>query len=119
MALPEVEERLSHGCPSYFAGGKKTIAMFMDNHHGDGIIGIWAAAPPGEQEALIAEDPDRYFRPPYVGARGWIGVRLDATFSESEFSEILETAYRCVAPKKLIAQLDTVVGPIRHRGGPN
>jgi hypothetical protein len=106
MSLPEVEERLSHGAPSFFAGGKKTIAMFVDDHHGDGKLGIWTAAPPGEQEALIAQDPGRYFRPPYVGVRGWIGVCIDDTLSDTELSEILETAYRCVAPKKLIAQLD-------------
>ncbi len=85
---------------------KKTIAMCVDNHHGDGIVGIWAAAPVGDQDALIAEDPERFFRPPYVGARGWIGVRLDRPVSDDELKEILETAYRCVAPKTLIAKLD-------------
>jgi hypothetical protein len=107
MAFPQTEERLSHGCPSFFAGGKKTIVMCVDDHHGDGIVGIWCAAPTGDQEALIAEDPKRFYRPPYVGARGWVGVRLDSGITDSELGELLETAFRCVAPKKLIAELDT------------
>jgi hypothetical protein len=106
-SFPEVTERLSHGAPSFFVRDKKTIVMCVDNHHGDGIVGIWAAAPIGDQEALIAEDPERFFRPPYVGPRGWIGLRLDRPVSDLELAEILETAYRCVAPKTLVAKLDT------------
>jgi hypothetical protein len=106
LGFPEVIERLSHGSPSFFVRGKKTIAMFVDDHHGDGILGIWCAAPPGAQEAFIDSDPDRFFRPPYVGGRGWLGVRLDRKVSDGELGAILEHAYRCVAPKKLIAELD-------------
>ena len=76
QSLPEVTERPSHGSPAWFVRDKKTIAMFVDDHHGDGILGIWCAAPPGVQEQMIDEDPDVFFRPPYVGHRGWIGVRL-------------------------------------------
>jgi hypothetical protein len=105
-ALPEVEERLSHGSPSFFVRGKKTLAMFVDDHHGDGILGIWCAAPPGVQEQVIDEDPDVFFRPPYVGHRGWIGVRLSRTVTDTELRMILEDAFRVVAPKTLVAELD-------------
>jgi hypothetical protein len=107
LAMPEVEERLSHGSPAWFVRGKKTIAMWVDDHHGDGNVGIWCAAPPGVQEEMVGLEPDRFFRPPYVGHRGWIGVRLDRKPDWSEVAEILADAYRCVAPKKLIAELDT------------
>lgn len=105
-ALPEVEERLSHGSPAFFVRGKKTLAMFVDDHHGDGILGIWCAAPPGVQEQMIDEDPAVFFRPPYVGHRGWIGVRLSRTVTDAELRSILEDAFRVVAPKTLIARLD-------------
>jgi hypothetical protein len=85
---------------------KKTIAMFVDDHHGDGILGIWCAAPPGVQEQMIDEDPEVFFRPPYVGHRGWIGVRLSRTVTDDELRAILEDAYRVVAPKTLAAKLD-------------
>jgi hypothetical protein len=104
--LPEVEERLSHGSPAWFVRGKKTIAMFVDDHHGDGILGFWCAAPSGAQEAMVSEEPDRFFRPPYVGHRGWLGVRLDRKPDWGEVAAILDDAYRCVAPKALIAILD-------------
>jgi hypothetical protein len=105
-ALPEVTERPSHGSPAWFVRDKKTIAMFVDDHHGDGILGIWCAAPPGVQEQMIDEDPDVFFRPPYVGHRGWIGVRLSKTVTNDELRSILEDAFRVVAPKTLVARLD-------------
>ena len=105
-ALPEVTERPSHGSPAWFVRDKKTIAMFVDDHHGDGILGIWCAAPPGVQEQMIDEDPDVFFRPPYVGHRGWIGVRLSRTVTNDELRSILEDAFRVVAPKTLVARLD-------------
>ena len=105
LALPEVTERLSHGSPTWFIREKKTFVTFVDDHHGDGILGIWCAAPPGVQEALVAEEPDRFFRPPYVGGRGWLGVRLDVDVDWEEMAGIVEDAYRVVAPKKLVARL--------------
>ena len=80
--------------------------MFVDDHHSDDILGIWCAAPPGVQAEMIEEDPDRFFRPPYVGGRGWLGVRLDRDVSDTELREILKDAYRVIAPKKLSDQLD-------------
>src|SRR3954471_10240706 len=77
VALPGAVERLSHGSPAFFVGGKRCFVMFMDNHHGEGRLALWCAAAAGVQTALVDTDPDHYFVPPYVGHRGWIGVRLD------------------------------------------
>jgi hypothetical protein len=104
--LPEVSERPSHGSPAWFVRGKKTVAMFVDDHHDDGILGIWCAAPPGVQGELVTQEPERFFRPPYVGHRGWVGVRLDTDVDWDEVAGILADAYRQVAPKTLAARLD-------------
>jgi hypothetical protein len=106
LALPEVTERLSHGSPTWFVRGKKTVATYVDNHHGDGRLAIWCPAPPGVQGALVSEEPDRFFVPAYVGHRGWLGVRLDRDLDWDEVAGIIEDAYRLVAPKKLVAELD-------------
>ena len=106
MALPEVVERLSHGAPSFFVRGKKTFVMFLDDHHGDGRLALWCAAPPGAQAEQVAEDPVRFFVPPYVGGRGWLGVRLDREPDWDEVTAICREAYRCVAPKTLAARLE-------------
>jgi len=104
--LPEVEERLSHGAPTFFVRGKKSFVMFHDDHHGDGRLALWCAAPPGAQAELVETEPDRFFVPAYVGHRGWLGVRLDRTPDWDEVREILTDAYRQVAPAKLVALLD-------------
>jgi len=106
MALPEVTERPSHGAPTWFIAGKKTFLTFHSDHHGDGILGFWCAAPPGVQQELVSEEPDRFFRPPYVGGRGWLGVRLDRSPDWSEVAEIVEDAYRTVASPKFLELLD-------------
>lgn len=105
MALPEVTERVSHGEPTWFIRGKKTFVMFADHHHDD-RIGFWCAAPAGAQEAFIADEPTRYFRPPYVGHRGWLGVYLDVEANWDDITEIVTDAYRQIAPKALLNQLD-------------
>ena len=106
LALPEVTERLSHGSPAWFIRGKKTLAMYLDDHHGDGRLALWCPAPPGVQEAMVTEEPERFFRPPYVGPSGWLGVRLDREPDWDEIAGIVEDAYRRVAPKRLAALLD-------------
>jgi hypothetical protein len=106
LALPEVTERPSHGSPSWFVREKKTVATFVNDHHGDGILGIWCPAPRGVQADLVAQEPERFFVPPYVGHNGWIGVRLDTDVDWDEVAGILADAYRHVAPKKLVALLD-------------
>ncbi len=111
MAFPESVERLSHGAPTFFAGGKKTFVMCMDDHHGDGRVAIWCAAPPGVQAALVDEEPERFFVPPYVGTRGWVGVRLDVDVDWDEIAGIIDDGFRLVATKRLVAQLDAASGP--------
>jgi hypothetical protein len=107
LALPETTERLSHGAPTFFIRGKKTFVMYVDNHHDDGRLALWCAAPEGAQEELVESEPDRFFRPPYVGHRGWIGVRLDRGETDwDEVAKIASDAFRQVAPRKLVAQLD-------------
>src|SRR5664279_1382162 len=106
LALPETTERLAHGEPCFYVRGKKVFVMLDNHHHGAEHLGFWCAAPAGAQEALIAENPDRFFRPPYVGHRGWLGVRIDDAPDWDEIAEIVRDAYRQVAPKSLIAHLD-------------
>lgn len=105
LALPEVSERVSHGEPSWFVRGRKQFVMLADHHHDDRFA-FWCAAPPGAQEALIGSDPLHYFRPPYVGHRGWLGVYLDVEVDWAEIGEIVVEAYRAVAPAKLVALLE-------------
>lgn len=111
LALPEVTERLSHGSPTFFIREKKTLCMLHDNHHGAHGVAIWCAAPPGVQEQLVDDEPERFFRPPYVGHRGWLGVHLDVDPDWGEIAAICRDAYRQVAPKTLARQLDDDEGP--------
>jgi hypothetical protein len=104
LALPETTERLSHGEPTWFVRGKKTFVMYADHHHDD-RLGFWCAAPAGVQEELVAAEPERFFRPPYVGHRGWLGVYLDVDVDWTEIGEIVLDAYRVIAPKSLVASL--------------
>ncbi|MGH8776673.1 MAG: MmcQ/YjbR family DNA-binding protein [Jiangellaceae bacterium] len=106
LALPETTERLSHGEPTWFVRDKKTFVTYA-NHHHDDVLGFWCAAPEGAQAMLVAADPGRFYRPPYVGHRGWLGVRLDVEVDWDEVADIVEDAYRMVAPKTLVARLDS------------
>ncbi len=100
--LPEASERLSHGAPTFFVRGKRAFLMVLTNHHGDGRFAIWCAAADGMQAMLVDTDPERFFRPPYVGHRGWLGVRLDRGLDWDELAGIAEDAYAEVAPPKLV-----------------
>jgi hypothetical protein len=103
LALPEVTEKLSHGEPTWFV--RKVFVSFADRHHDDRVA-LWCAAPPGAQQARVAADPEHYFVPPYVGGRGWLGVRLDVPLDWDEVADVITDAYRQVAPKRLVALLD-------------
>jgi hypothetical protein len=106
LALPEASERLSHGEPAWFVRGRTCFVTYADHHHDDRLA-FWCAAPPGAQAALVAADPARFFVPPYVGGRGWLGVRLDLPGVDwPEVAGLVEDAYRTVAPKRLLAELD-------------
>ena len=107
LALPETTERISHGEPTWFVRGKKTFVMYA-NHHHDDVLAFWFAAPDGAQETLVASDPERFFVPPYVGHRGWLGVRLDVLpIDWDQIADLVTEAYRVVAPKRLVAELDS------------
>ena len=105
-------ERLSHGSPTWFVRGKKTFVMYLNDHHGDGRLAIWCAAPPGMQEALVAGEPDHYFRPPYVGHRGWLGVHLNRGLDWNEIAGAIEDAYAIVAPASLVEQAARAWDPL-------
>ena len=108
LALPEVEERPSHGAPTFFVRGKKAfVTVWTHGHHDHDFAHLWCAAPRGAQEALVASEPDRFFRPPYVGHHGWLGMRLDGQTDTDELTEVCQDAYRTVASATLINQLDT------------
>ena len=104
LGFPEATERLSHGAPTFFVRDKKAFLMVLTNHHGDGRFAIWCAAPAGLQATLVEADPEKFFVPPYVGHRGWLGVRLDRGISWDEIAGIAEDAYAEVAPPKLVEQ---------------
>jgi hypothetical protein len=114
LALPEVTERPSHGAPTWFVRGKTFVTLWADGHHENQFPHLWCAALPGAQNELTASAPGRFFRPPYVGGRGWIGVRLDRDPDWAEIAELCQDAYRVIAPARLAAQLDGL--PVK--GGP-
>jgi hypothetical protein len=106
-AFPEVTERPSHGTPTFFVRDRSAfVYAWVDGHHDHTFAHLWCAAPPGAQEALVAAAPGRFFRPPYVGHRGWVGVRLDGRVDWGEIADLCEDAYRTVAPAKLVARMD-------------
>ena len=105
LALPETSERPSHGSPTFFVRGKRAFLMVLTDHHGDGRFAIWCAAPEGMQRVLVEADPERFFVPPYVGHRGWLGVRLDRGVGWNELAGICEDAYAEVAPARLLEGL--------------
>ena len=105
QALPEVTERISHGAVTFFVRGKRTLCYLTDDHHGDGRLALITPAPPGVQEELVGTEPERFFRPPYVGHRGWIGLRLDIAPDWDEVAAMVLEAYRMVAPKTLLRDL--------------
>jgi hypothetical protein len=101
LSLPETSERPSHGQPTFFIRDKRSFVMFLDDHHGDGRLALWCAAEQGMQEALVQQSPGAYFVPPYVGHRGWIGVRLDRDLPWDDIAGVIEDAYLAVAPASL------------------
>lgn len=104
LALPETSERLSHGEPTFFVH-KKVFVMFAGNHHGDGRIAVWLPVPAGIQVALIESSPATYFKPPYVGVRGWVGIELDR-ISDEDLRYHVQVAWELIAPKRLSAKKD-------------
>jgi hypothetical protein len=101
LQLPEVLERLSHGEAAFFIQTKKCFVMFANNHHNLGWVALWVAATLDFQQAMLQQNPSAYFIPPYVGHRGWLGIRLDTDLTWEILENHLLEAYCCVAPKRL------------------
>jgi hypothetical protein len=118
LALPETSERPSHGEPTFFVRGKRSFATIWDNHHGDRRFALICSAPVGMQATLVQADPERFFVPPYVGHRGWLGVRLDRGFDRNEIAGIVEDAYAEIAPPKLLAAAAAAKGKRSSRPSP-
>ena len=104
--LPEATEKLSHGEPTFFVR-KKVFAMFANNHHNDGHIAVWLPAKVGIQAMLIETFPDKFFKPPYVGVRGWIGIELEHV-SDEELTFHIREAWTLIAPKRLANALEPI-----------
>ena len=106
LALPEATEQEAWGEATFRVGGKM-FAMADVNHHHSGHVAIWCKAPEGAQDVLVGSAPERFFIPPYVGKRGWIGIRLDGDGTDwDEVADLLCDSYRMTAPKKLVKRLD-------------
>lgn len=108
LALPEVTEGLTHGAPTWFVRGRRSFVKFVDPAEHPRLdlphLAIWAAAPPGARQELVAAAPDRFFAPRF-GGRHWVGMRLDTGPDWDEVGEVIVDAYRQVAPKALAARL--------------
>jgi hypothetical protein len=104
LALPGVTEKQSHGSPAFFAG-KQFVMLWPHGHHDHDFPHVWCAAADGVQAELILSS-ERFFRPPYVGHRGWVGMRLDGDVDWTEVAEVCTDAFRAVAPRRLVDQLD-------------
>lgn len=103
-ALPETSEKLSHGSPTWW-GGKRTFATFHSGSYDEGRPGVWIKLPEGAQADLIATDPERFYRPKYLGHKGWVGVRLVPKANWAGVESLLVEGYTTVAPKRALAQL--------------
>lgn len=103
LALPEASEKLSHGEPTFFIR-KKVFVMFANNHHSDGHVAVWLPVPTGMQSVLIENDPETFFKPPYVGVCGWVGIEL-ARINDDDLSFHIQTAWELIAPKRLVAKI--------------
>jgi predicted DNA-binding protein (MmcQ/YjbR family) len=102
LALPEAVEKEAWGDPTFRVREK----IFAMEKRGDERISVWCKAPPGSQMVLVGADPDRFFVPPYVGHKGWIGMRLDNEPDWSEVAEVVRRSYRLIAPKRLASLLE-------------
>ena len=107
LALPDVTERLSHGEPTWFVRDKRSFLTMDSYHHGADHYSCWVAAPLGVQEMLLDARPEVFFRPPYVGGRGWVGIRLDVPEVDwDEVERLVRDGYRLIAPAALVSRMD-------------
>ena len=115
LALPDTSEKVAWGEPTWRVGGK-LFAQLDNHHHGADHLAVWMPAPLGEQESLIFLDPERFFRPPYVGQRGWVGARIDRRPDWSLVTALVTQAYREVAPPRLRAAVAPAAPRVLKRG---
>ncbi len=108
LSLPETWEKISHGEPTFFVR-KKVFAMCSNNHHNDGHIAVTIPAAIGIQAMLIERSPEKFYRPPYVGGSGWVGIELDRV-SDEELALHIHEAWRLIAPDKLQAMMQVPSG---------
>jgi predicted DNA-binding protein (MmcQ/YjbR family) len=101
LALPEAAEKEAWGDPTF----RVRERIFAMEKRGDGRVSVWCKAPPGAQGVLVGADPARFFVPPYVGHKGWIGIRLDGGPDWDEVAQLIRRSYRLIAPKRLTALL--------------
>jgi hypothetical protein len=99
LALPDTNERESHGAPTFFIRDKRSFVTYMDNHHDDGRLALWCASSSDVQQMLATSRPEQFFVPPYVGHLGWIGVRLDRDLSWDEIEGVIRNAHQIVTNK--------------------
>jgi hypothetical protein len=99
--LPETTEKLSHVEPTFFVNNK-VFVMFADNHHNDGHVAVWLPVPSGFQTTLIETAPETFFKPPYVGVRGWVGIELDR-ITDQDLTYHIQVAWELIAPKRLLS----------------
>src|SRR5580658_1704989 len=110
LALPEATRECS-GSHAGFYVRKKTFAYFLNDHHGDGIVSVACKALPGENTALAAAQPARFYLPAYIGPKGWVALRLDAGKVDwEEVADLAAASYRQIAPKSLVGLLRTQGG---------
>lgn len=102
LALPEAEEKEAWGDPTFRVRDK----IFAMEKRGDGRVSVWCKAPEGSQMVLVGAEPDRFFVPPYVGHKGWVGVRLDNNPDWSEVAVVIKRSYKLIAPKRLAAGVE-------------
>jgi hypothetical protein len=101
LSIPGTMEKISHGEPTFFTP-KRVFAMFANNHHGDGHVAVWLPVGPGVQDALIEEEPQIYFRPPYVGSAGWIGVEM-SRIADDQLGSLIREAFQLMTAKDRVA----------------
>lgn len=102
LALPEAQEKEAWGDPTFRVCNK----IFAMEKRGDGRISLWCKAPSGSQAVLVGADPQRFFVPPYVGSKGWIGIRLDKDPDWDEVTSLIKRSYKLIAPKRLAALIE-------------
>jgi predicted DNA-binding protein (MmcQ/YjbR family) len=101
LALPEATEKETWGSPTFRVRDKIFVMAVI----GDGQLSMWCKASPGGQEVLVGSQPERFYVPPYVGHRGWVGMRLSGARDWRQVADLVEESYRLTAPKRLVALL--------------